>query len=330
MKLRLNRYKDFQGPQNPYKLWPHMGIRHLQKEPKVLHTAYQHLNHWRMRKGIHQLTKIIAEPLESVEIKNLAYSLLIEVFLTYEDYSNMGQVLQAWQDQANIEYYRHQYFYSYLTGDWMGLAQQAQMFIQMGFRGELDDLDGQLRRTSRLIEENAWNRSFKLDVTPQYIIVLGCPLLADGRVSPILEQRLEISLNMAKKHSHAKLFLTGGAVINQHIESQGMKEYLLTRGIEESRLILDSRAKDTIGNAMVLKEWLKQQSSSIKCIGLVSHANHLPRAWMVFQEVLDNSIDISIYPAENSKILSNALKIHSLKDLLKLQADIYRIRSFLL
>ncbi len=121
------------------------------------------------------------------------------------------------------------------------------------------------------------------------IIVLG------GSINPSLSeywQQLETYSNherlsqfilLAKKYPDARLVFTGGNASMRSglaTEADQVRQYLLDSGIQENRLILENRARNTYENALLSKQ-LVQPSAQENWI-LITSAYHLPRAVGIF------------------------------------------------
>lgn len=80
-----------------------------------------------------------------------------------------------------------------------------------------------------------------------YIIVLGCLVTPKGP-SKFLKYRLEACLELSKK-TDAKIIVSGGKGDNEpYKEADVMYDYLVSRGIEESRIIKEGQSLNTNQN----------------------------------------------------------------------------------
>ena len=93
-----------------------------------------------------------------------------------------------------------------------------------------------------------------------FIIVLGCGIRADGTPTPLLQGRLDRAQEFAEKQERltgrAPVFVTsGGKGPDEAVsESASMKQYLLERGIPESRIIEEDQSASTFENMKFSRE----------------------------------------------------------------------------
>lgn len=82
----------------------------------------------------------------------------------------------------------------------------------------------------------------------EYIIVLGCVLRGD-QPGVFLTQRLNTAYDYLSANPNSKAVLSGGQGSNEKIsEAQCMFNYLVEKGIEPSRLIIEDKSKSTKEN----------------------------------------------------------------------------------
>lgn len=82
----------------------------------------------------------------------------------------------------------------------------------------------------------------------EYIIVLGCVLRGD-QPGVFLTQRLNTAYDYLSSNPESKAILSGGQGSNEIIsEAQCMYNYLVDKGIEPSRLIIEDKSKSTKEN----------------------------------------------------------------------------------
>ncbi len=93
-----------------------------------------------------------------------------------------------------------------------------------------------------------------------YIIILGCRLQPDGTPTPLLRGRIERALSFAEKQKalngkEAVFVTSGGKGADEPIsESASMKQYLLKKGIPESRIMEEDRSANTYENMLFSRE----------------------------------------------------------------------------
>lgn len=82
-----------------------------------------------------------------------------------------------------------------------------------------------------------------------YILILGGPLNGD-KPSPLLFERVKKGAELAKEMPEAKIVVSGGIKDDKQplSEAEIMKNALLELGIDDSRIILEDKAKTTLQN----------------------------------------------------------------------------------
>lgn len=121
-----------------------------------------------------------------------------------------------------------------------------------------------------------YGSQMQTDMTPDAIIVFGQTPKPDGTPSAGLLSRLERALELAERFPEAFVIVSGGDVKTEYTEASVMKEWLMEQGIEENRILLDEKARDTYGNAigsLSLCEEIGAQKATV-----VATMLHLPRA----------------------------------------------------
>lgn len=105
----------------------------------------------------------------------------------------------------------------------------------------------------------------KVDKNVDFIIVLGSGLIDRITVSPLLVSRLEKAILEFKQSPTATLVLSGGQGDDEDIsEAEAMKNYLVSRGIPESKLILEDKSTNTMENLTYTREILSQKNPNYK------------------------------------------------------------------
>ena len=80
------------------------------------------------------------------------------------------------------------------------------------------------------------------------LIVLGAAVHGD-RVTWVLSNRLDTALAYAQEHPNTVLVVSGGKGDGETVtEASAMKGYLMDRGLEEGRILLEDKAKSTEEN----------------------------------------------------------------------------------
>ena len=105
-----------------------------------------------------------------------------------------------------------------------------------------------------------------------FIIVLGCGLRKDGTPTPLLQGRLDKALefyNKQKKETGIEAtFITSGGQGSDEViaESTCMKNYLLSKGIAEDKIIEENKSTNTLENMRFSKEKIYEISKDPKVL----------------------------------------------------------------
>lgn len=83
---------------------------------------------------------------------------------------------------------------------------------------------------------------------PNMVVVLGCQLWGE-EPSPMLKKRLDKAYDLLVKYPDIPVVVTGGQGDDEVIsEGEGMKRYLMRRGIAEDRIIVEDKSTSTYEN----------------------------------------------------------------------------------
>ena len=108
-----------------------------------------------------------------------------------------------------------------------------------------------------------------------YIVVLGAQLKTTGP-SRVLQYRLDTAYEYLTAHPDTKVIVSGGQGSNEPAsEAQGMYDYLVKRGIEPDRIVLEDKSVKTEQNIRFSKEFLQADTDKV---GIVSNNFHVFRA----------------------------------------------------
>ncbi len=99
-------------------------------------------------------------------------------------------------------------------------------------------------------------------------------------------ERITGFVTLAQRYPEAKLVYSGGAGLiteEQKSEAEHAKPLLVTLGVPEARLILETRSRDTYENALMSRELVKPAAGETWI--LVTSASHMPRAIGTFRKL---------------------------------------------
>lgn len=120
---------------------------------------------------------------------------------------------------------------------------------------------------------------------PDFILILGSGLRGD-KPSRMLQSRLDAAYTLAQTYPDTPIIASGGQG-NQEIssEAQAMRNDLVARGIADTRILQDSRSRDTFENfaysrALIEVRGLHTQALNIT---IVTNDFHALRAWRLAQ-----------------------------------------------
>ncbi len=95
--------------------------------------------------------------------------------------------------------------------------------------------------------QSAYMSSYKGE-DPATVIVMGC-MVEDGEASNMLKARLNVAYNELEENPSYSCVVTGGLTDGEPLsESEVMKNYLVDRGIDPSRIYQEDKATDTEEN----------------------------------------------------------------------------------
>lgn len=86
------------------------------------------------------------------------------------------------------------------------------------------------------------------------LVILGCGLLDGNRISPLLMQRLDVAISMYQRKS-CKMIVSGGKGKDEIIsEASAMKNYLISKGINNKDIICEENSISTKENLLYSKD----------------------------------------------------------------------------
>lgn len=110
-----------------------------------------------------------------------------------------------------------------------------------------------------------------------YVIILGAGLKGD-RITATFKNRLDAGYEYLTKNKGVKVIVTGGQGIGETItEADAMKQYLVNKGIDENRIIMEDKATSTMENFKFSKKLLPLSTKKYK-IMIVTSDFHIFRS----------------------------------------------------
>jgi vancomycin permeability regulator SanA len=125
------------------------------------------------------------------------------------------------------------------------------------------------------------------------ILALGSPANDDGTPKPRLKNTLKKTLELASTYPAAPIFVSGGAVYSQFTEAVAMKNWLIRKGVDGHRIVVEDLARDTVGNAKNIMPHLSERKVSHLLLVTVDY--HLPRSTLIFDGVFQkHGLDVKL------------------------------------
>ena len=91
------------------------------------------------------------------------------------------------------------------------------------------------------------------------VVILGCQV-RNGKPSLMLQKRLDAALTYLNQHEGVPVIVCGGQGIDESIsEAQCMSEYLISHGIDESRIFQENTSESTFENLRNAKEIISRE-----------------------------------------------------------------------
>ncbi len=116
------------------------------------------------------------------------------------------------------------------------------------------------------------------DYSEETVIVLGCGIRGE-RVSVGLAKRLNKAAEYHKRNPDAMIIVSGGQGPQEDIpEALAMKRYLIDKGIDESKIIMEDKSTSTITNFRYSREIMDKEGLSLSSVVFVTNAYHVYRA----------------------------------------------------
>lgn len=119
-------------------------------------------------------------------------------------------------------------------------------------------------------------------INTDYVFILGAGVDGDT-VSLTLKERLDKGMEYLRFNPDSKVVVTGGKGFNTEIsEAHAMKVYLINKGLQKDRIIMEDKSTSTMENFKYSKEILNQdKSNSINEITVITSDFHMMRSKML-------------------------------------------------
>tara|TARA_B100000929_G_scaffold159409_1_gene126142 strand:+ start:1286 stop:1918 length:633 start_codon:yes stop_codon:yes gene_type:complete len=108
------------------------------------------------------------------------------------------------------------------------------------------------------------------------VIVLGASVHADGKLSPILQDRVDTAIKLYRKNKVKNFLVTGDHRTEDYNEVAAMVNYLESNGIDRDLIITDHAGLDTYDSM-----YRAGKLFNVKSAIVVTQKFHLPRALFI-------------------------------------------------
>ncbi len=112
-------------------------------------------------------------------------------------------------------------------------------------------------------------------------VVLGNEVLPNGTPSDVLTKRLQKGLEAFKSGAARHIICSGGKGPKELWEAQVMSEWLIARGVEPTKIVIDNGGKDSYCTARDTKRIFEERGW--KSALIVSHFTHITRCKIAFR-----------------------------------------------
>ncbi len=129
-------------------------------------------------------------------------------------------------------------------------------------------------------------RRLKKPTDCPYVIVLGCGIRKDGTVTPLLKGRLDAAIRWYEQGGRQARFIVSGGQGKNEVTSEAaaMKQYLLSQGIPEDKIIEENRSTTTRENLLFSKAIMEKEGRRTQCI-IATSDYHVLRAVLLAREL---------------------------------------------
>ena len=294
--------ENYLGANNVSTLRPWIGTCYM-NIPECLDIIYD-LNNWQLVTALEKIDDLIRKkPQLTIEL----WRLKVEIFGLYDKYGDLYDqcevILSYLPDDPQA------LFLSTIYGQLKGITIEKNIHFKH-LSQVYPDLAQHLLDLAEFVEENCQRTDFEYDLDNvqdiEFIGMFGYLVHADGSLAKTTIERASKTLELAQRYPDAEVMISGGAVNSPYIEATGIKNWLIERGLEEDRIIIDPFAKDTIGNILAITEAVQQKN--IDRVAIVSSLDHLPRCYIgTTLQLAHQEIDCEVYAAAYEKPGSNPI-----------------------
>jgi len=125
------------------------------------------------------------------------------------------------------------------------------------------------------------------------VIVLGASVHSDGKLSPILKDRVDTAFLLFESGKIDNFLLSGDHTTDDYDEVNSMKNYLLGRGVPQDKILLDHAGLDTYDSMYRSKALFNMKNAIV-----VTQSFHLPRSLFIAKHLGLNYKGFAAKPVE--------------------------------
>lgn len=129
---------------------------------------------------------------------------------------------------------------------------------------------------------------------PDAVVVLGCKVGTTGNPSMMLEYRIEKAYQYLSDNTEAICVASGGQGANEALsEALVIKNHLVEKGIDQSRILLEDRSTNTYQNLEFSLNVLAENNIQAENIAVVTDGFHQLRASLMAKDIGVNAYAVS-------------------------------------
>lgn len=129
---------------------------------------------------------------------------------------------------------------------------------------------------------------------PDAVVVLGCKVGVTGNPSMMLEYRIEKAYEYMSENAEAICVASGGQGANEALsEAQVIKNHLVEKGIDQSRIFLEDKSTNTYENLEFSLNVLAENGIQAQNIAVVTDGFHQLRASLMARDIGVNAYAVS-------------------------------------
>ena len=121
-----------------------------------------------------------------------------------------------------------------------------------------------------------------VQVRTDYLIILGAGIKGET-LSLSLHERLMVGLEYLEKYPDTKVIVSGGQGRGEAItEAEAMRRFLVSKGIDSSRILMEDRATSTMENFTYSRQLVEQETGQpLSEVTFVTNSFHILRSRML-------------------------------------------------